>query len=250
MRTLEPLPSEISAFNAISRLSISNNANCLDLFCGTGYVTDKLANLTKIKVTGVDASPDMIEVAKKNHGDKCHFINDDALEFLKKQPPNCYDIVTCAWAICYSKPYQVIKEISRVLKPGGYVGIIDNKLHAIWEMFLAAIFTVAEKPKMLRHVMKMHILLNKKSLTLRMKFSGLNVLDSWDGEKVHYVSTGIDAVKRMLSTGVFAGCEFFVYKKYRNYVLERFPKIVEERYMQKKGIPIIHRTIAAIGKKS
>ena len=233
----------------ISRLNVSKTFTCLDLFCGTGYVTGKLSELTDGKIIGVDSSPGMLKIARKKYGDRGKFIESDVLEFLKKQPSNSYDIITCAWAICYSKPNKVIKEISRVLKPSRYVAIIDNKLSSVWELFIAILYTVAENPEMIRHVMKINLLANKKSLTFRMRLNGLKVTDSWDGEKTYYASSGRDVIDRFLSTGVFAGGKYFIYEEYHSQFLKRFKKIVEEQYMQKDGIPIIHRYIAAIGKK-
>jgi ubiquinone/menaquinone biosynthesis C-methylase UbiE len=99
----------------IQQLPISKNATCLDLFCGTGYVTGKLADRCNGTIIGVDKSEGMLEVAKDKFGKKCQFIHDDALVFLKMQPDNSFDIITCAWALFYQKP-EYIKLGWRVLK--------------------------------------------------------------------------------------------------------------------------------------
>jgi len=169
--------------------------------------------------------------------------------YLWEEPVNSFDIITCAWALCYSKPYQVIKEIARVLKPGGYVAIIDNKLFAMWELFIAMIHTVAEQPKMLRHVMSMNLLPNKFSLNMRIRLNRLYINKSWEGEKTYYAASGKEVITRILSTGEFAGCQYFIYPQYRKQAYNRFSAILEQHQMKEQGIPITHRYIASIAQK-
>ncbi len=233
----------------LKRLDPPKNSNCVDLSCGTGYVTGKLAKITNGNVIGVDLSKGMLEVAKKNYGSKCKFIQSDVLEFLKSQPDNSFDIITYAWALSYSQPNHVIPEIKRILKPKGKIGIIDNIRLSVFEMFFAGIYTVAEDPVMLRHLFQIHPMPNKFSLNMRLRMNGLKVLDTWNGEKIRYGATGKDVIKILIETGTASGYQYLVYNKYYNQVLERFPVNVEKLFMTKKGIPIIHRYIASIAQK-
>jgi len=230
-------------------LNPPKNSNCVDLACGTGYVSGKLAQITNGKVIGVDLSPGMLEIAKKKYGSKCKFIKSDVLEYLKSQPDNSFDIVTYAWALCYSKPNQVVKEIKRVIKPKGKIGIIDNSFFSVFEMFFAGIYTVAEDPAMLKNLYKIHPIPNKFSLYMRLWMYGLKVMKTWSGEKKSYVASGKDAIKKLIETGTASGYKYLVYDKYYNKVLKRYPINVEKLYMKKNGIPITHRYVAAIAQK-
>jgi ubiquinone/menaquinone biosynthesis C-methylase UbiE len=156
-------------------------------------------------------------------------------------------VVTCAWGLGYSYPSKVIHEISRVLKPGGCAGIIDNSIFSISEMYLSALPVLAEKPEAITHVMKIHFLTGARSLALRMMLAGMQVIESWDGIKAYYASTGQEAVERMKTTGAAAGFELSFRKELYEEGEQRYMKVLEQRYGNK--IPIIHRYIAAIGKK-
>ena len=83
----------------------------LDVACGEGHLSRKLAELAKgnIRITGVDASETLIEIAKQRN----------------KAFANCIqfqvgDIVICNMALMFIKRYEdAIHEVARVLKPRG-----------------------------------------------------------------------------------------------------------------------------------
>lgn len=231
----------------VKKLIIPVDALCLDLMCGTGYVTGKLAEHNIKHVVGVDASEGMLQVARTKVREKSIFVQSDILQYLTSQPSKSFDVITCVWGLGYSHPSRVIHEISRVLKPGGYVGIIDNSIFSISEMYFTAIPVLAEKPDAITHVMKIHFLTGARSLSLRMKLSGIKVIESWFGTKEYYAYTGKEAVERMKATGAAAGFEFSFQKGLYEERQQRYVELLEQRYGNK--IPIIHRYIAAIGIK-
>jgi len=170
----------------LKRLSPPAGAEILDLFCGTGYVTAKLAEYTEGNVIGVDASQGMLDVARRNHGKYCKFVHSDVMNYLLSQPSNSVDVVTCAWGLGYSKPFRIIREISRILRPEGRVGIIDNSLFTIFEVIKSAILTAAEEPTALRHVMRIRFLPSGGFLKWQMRFCGLHVSETWNGSMEFY----------------------------------------------------------------
>jgi ubiquinone/menaquinone biosynthesis C-methylase UbiE len=231
----------------IKKLPIPDQALCLDLMCGTGFVTGKVAEHNICQVIGVDISEGMLQIARAGCPEKSTFIHKDALSYLKNQPSHMFDVITCAWGLGYSTPSKLIHEISRVLKPGGCVGIIDNSIFSISEMYLSALPVLAEKPEAITHMMKIHFLPGIRALKLRMFLAGIPAIESWAGKKTYYASTGQEAVHRMKSTGASAGFEFSFYKEAYEEREQRFMNVLEERYGH--TIPITHRYIAAIGKK-
>ena len=233
----------------LNKLDPQKNSKCIDLSCGTGYVTGRLAEITDSKVIGVDLSEGMLKIAKKKYGKSCKFEQSDILKYLKSQSDNSYDIVTCAWALCYSKPYEVIKEIRRILRRKGKLGIIDNAFSTIYELFFAGIYTVAEDPIMLKHVYKIHAMGNKYSLYFKLKMNGFKPLYLWNGEERIYVDSGKDVIKKLMETGTSSGYQYFIYDNYYKQVLKRYPINVEKLYKTSKGIPIIYRYIASIAQK-
>lgn len=233
----------------LERLAPPVGATCLDLTCGTGFVTGELAKRTGGRVIGVDRSAGMIEVARRQHGEVCTFVEADILEHLRSQPSAGFDVVTCAWGLGYSRPFQVVRQIARVLRPGGRVGIIDNSLFSLAEILWASMCAFAERPQALDHAMRVRFLPAVGMLRLAMLRAGLAVESSWQGRKSYYVPDGRTAITRLTATGAAAGFEFASDERYREEVFDRFARILEQQRRTEDGIAITHRYLAAIGAK-
>jgi len=231
----------------LDQLSAPADADGIDLTCGTGFVTHELCERTNGHVVGVDRSAGMIEVAKKSYGEQCEFIQSDIITYLKKRPAESADVITCGWGLGYSKPWCVVREIARVLRPGGRVGIIDNSLFSLKEVLWASMLAFAEKPEALNHVMKVKFLPNSFALKTMMRFHGISTLHAYDGEKTYYTPDGKSAIARLQATGAAAGFEFATDDANRESIFARFAEVLEERYGSDKGVPITHRYLAAIG---
>lgn len=231
-------------------LAPQNGVKSLDITCGTGYVTNKLFEITGGDVTGVDSSKGMINVAKENYGHKCRFIQMDVLDFLKNQPPNSYDVITCAWGLGYLPPYKLIKEISNVLRSGGKLGIIDNSMLNNWEIIFFLFVSLAEKPYSLQYLMKSHYLFTPFSLTLRMRINGIKVINSWKGQNIYRLSNRKEAMDQFIKSGAAAGFEQMIDKKYKEEIMDRTGELLQKFHGTKDVVPIIHRYFAAIGVKT
>ncbi|MBN1553377.1 MAG: class I SAM-dependent methyltransferase [Phycisphaerae bacterium] len=224
-------------------------ATCLDLTCGTGFVADQLAQRTGGDVIGVDASEGMIARARRNFGESCRFFHSDALEFLRRQAGASFDVVTCAWGLGYTQPWRVVREIARVLKPGGRVGIIDNSLFSLAGVLWASFQTFAETPQALRHAMHVKFLPHSLVLATMMRLAGLGVQQREDGAKTYYVPNGQAALERLTATGAAAGFEFAAAEEHRQTIFTRFAELMETRTTP-KGIPITHRYLQVVGRKT
>lgn len=232
----------------IDKLEIQQGQKALDLTCGTGYATGLIYLQTKTKVIGVDISDGMLDKAKQNYPN-CEFIKSDILEFLKNQPDSSFDIITCCWGLGYSKPLKVLREINRVLKKGGKVGIIDNTIFSLKEIIYCSFLTFMEFPEKLVNLMKFRFLFNSKHLGLWLKICGLKKIYLSDGQKSYHVQSGTEAINKLQSTGAAAGFEYASDEKDTEQVFQRFAEIIEQRYLTKDGIEIIHRYLEGIGVK-
>lgn len=90
----------------------------LDLGCGTGRFTRKIAQIWPCQVTGVDLSPGMIGQASEQSGRAVEWLVADAesLPF----PSNSCDVVFSNLMVQWcDDPRTVFAECRRVLKPGG-----------------------------------------------------------------------------------------------------------------------------------
>ena len=136
----------------IERLELKPDHTAIDLTCGTGYATRLIAQRTGHPVIGVDASKGMLDQARSECADPCTFIHADILDYLKTVPDESVDVITCCWGLGYSKPLSVLRQIFRVLKVGGKVGIIDNTLFSLREAIWASVLTFMEQPEKLENV--------------------------------------------------------------------------------------------------
>lgn len=108
----------------LSMAAIRNGEWVLDIACGSGLVTfpAALAVAPNGKVTATDLSEYMLEIARdlaKEYG--LHHVSFQQMEAEKLTFPDaCFDVVLCSLGLMYvSDPLQVIREMYRVLKPGG-----------------------------------------------------------------------------------------------------------------------------------
>lgn len=90
----------------------------LDLGCGTGWFTRKIAQTWPCQVTGVDLSPGMIKQAGERSGQGIELMVADA-ESLPV-PSNSFDVVFSNLMVQWcDDPLTVFAECRRVLRPGG-----------------------------------------------------------------------------------------------------------------------------------
>ncbi len=120
----------------ISLLEIKENVRFLDIGCGTGWAIGKAAELAggKGEFYGVDLSAKMVEKAKENFSGKdnvagsamshFHFLQANAESIPLES--NFFDIIICTNSFHhYLHPDKALKEMRRLLTPGGKVYILD-----------------------------------------------------------------------------------------------------------------------------
>lgn len=229
----------------LDRLAPERGARCLDLTCGTGFVTGELARRTETAAAGVDASAGMIATARRLRPG-CAFFHADVLEHLRSLPRASVDVITCGWGLGYTRPFAVVRECARVLVPGGRLAVIDNSLFSLAEVIWASMLTFAERPEALRHVMRVRFLPGAWALSAAMRLCGLRVREAWGGEKAYEVTNGEQAIARLRATGAAAGFEFAAADADRDLIYRRFAELMDERAAG-GPVRIVHRYVAAIG---
>jgi trans-aconitate methyltransferase len=98
----------------------------LELACGTGTWTQILTTIGR-EVTALDASPEMLALARqKTAPAPVHFQQADLFQW---EPSQTYDLVFFAAWLSHIPPEMLdpfFEKISRAVKPGGYIAIIDQ----------------------------------------------------------------------------------------------------------------------------
>ncbi|MBS3787248.1 ubiquinone/menaquinone biosynthesis methyltransferase [Candidatus Bipolaricaulota bacterium] len=109
----------------VSIMDIPEDGIVLDLGCGTGKLTKLVANRIRGgKVVGVDLTPEMIQIARKNLPGEYENVVEFSLgkgEDLVLRS-NSFDVVTSAFTLRNVNDLKnVISEMKRIVKPGGKV---------------------------------------------------------------------------------------------------------------------------------
>ncbi|MBW4633904.1 MAG: class I SAM-dependent methyltransferase [Iphinoe sp. HA4291-MV1] len=113
------------------RWGLERVSTVLDVGCGIGHWGQVLADILppNAKVTGIDREAQWVEEARKrakalNLAERYNYTQGDAQELPFED--NSFDFVTCQTVLIHMKhPQLVIKEMVRVLKPGGLLVAVE-----------------------------------------------------------------------------------------------------------------------------
>jgi ubiquinone/menaquinone biosynthesis C-methylase UbiE len=192
-------------------------AKILDLGCGPGWLSYELTQ-QGYKVEGCDAAKAQIDLAKKNHPD----INFQLADPQIKLPyaDNEFDVVVAILVICDMKDQPAaLKEISRVLKPGGkLINMIPNPYYTLpvmqWKRgFWGRLFGKNPAPKLSPYF---HIPHNGREF-------------KWRGNLTRRFYTLAEEINHLLNAGfkiigyIEPKCETTTKSFSRQYQLNRFP---------------------------
>lgn len=125
--------------------------NVLDIGTGPGWIPIALAKAKpNWKITALDASPLMLEMAQEHatlENVNIHWLLAKANKI--STPSESYDLVISHLAFHeFPDAVDIVKEIERVLKPGGQVVIQDLNRPRRWEIpFLVAFATIANRSR-------------------------------------------------------------------------------------------------------
>jgi len=106
------------------KLSSSNKARVLDVACGTGDLSLTLFETTGAGVVGTDFCRPMLAIAADKLAGRVRLIEGDALDLPFRD--GTFDVATIAFGLRnLSNVENGLKELSRVLKPGGWVAVLE-----------------------------------------------------------------------------------------------------------------------------
>ncbi|WP_068180808.1 class I SAM-dependent methyltransferase [Mycobacterium sp. UM_CSW] len=121
---------DIERFRALAarlREVVPQGGDVLEVAPGPGYLAIELAKDGTRRVTGLDISRTMVELARNNAaaaGVEADFHRGDASAMPFGD--NSFDLVVCTAAFKnFTQPHQALEEIFRVLRPGGTALVVD-----------------------------------------------------------------------------------------------------------------------------
>lgn len=109
---------------------LQNGMSILELGSGPGFITEQLLNLLpNSSLTAVEIDPVLLKRAKQylrgKASDRLRIIEASVMD--NKLPDNSFDFAVARFLFQHlSNPVEVVKEVLRILKPGGKLVIIDT----------------------------------------------------------------------------------------------------------------------------
>lgn len=118
-------------FRTLKWLGLKDGMSILDVGSGPGFYTELLLeNLPHSHITDLEVDEKLIGIAEKRL-ENYYYLN--RLDFRRESvlnnriKDNSYDFAICRFLLQHvNNPFKVVKEIYRVLKPGGIIAVIDN----------------------------------------------------------------------------------------------------------------------------
>jgi demethylmenaquinone methyltransferase/2-methoxy-6-polyprenyl-1,4-benzoquinol methylase len=104
---------------------LTPGGSALDVACGSGKLTADLARIAgpRARVVGLDFSPQMLEVARRDHPG-IEFVEGDALKLPFDDAS--FDASTIAFGLRnLADPVKGLREMLRVVKPGGHAVVLE-----------------------------------------------------------------------------------------------------------------------------
>jgi trans-aconitate 2-methyltransferase len=116
-------PQQAWASDVLERLQgIAADATVLDVGCGTGRVTEAVLTLVPDgRVLGLDASPDMVELARQRLGDRARLWCQDVLDLDLDDPVDA--IVSTAALHWVPDHDRLWARLAQALRPGGMLEV-------------------------------------------------------------------------------------------------------------------------------
>ncbi|MFM2589649.1 class I SAM-dependent methyltransferase [Vibrio sp. TBV020] len=106
----------------LSMLDDVKGLDVLDLGCGPGAYAQILVDSKANKITCVDYSDEMVSLVKEKLGERVKAYQQDLAKGLPEEESESTDVMICPLVLHYIEDLTVFfKDVSRVLKPNGYI---------------------------------------------------------------------------------------------------------------------------------
>ena len=245
---------EQSIAQMVKELPIKPGQYILDLACGTGVFTHPIAQKVggQGKVVAVDLSVGMLqrnqEKAAFQNLSNISFLLSDVFSFLSGISDNSVDGIVCAWAMSHMEHGQLLQEVQRVVKPGGFIGLIEDQPNSLKDV--ADLFTKAliDYPDALIKNVSLNLPKNKDYLVKLLTKQRFQVQKAWEGEVVIPCHNGQEVAEYMLKSAN-VGFVDALDEKFFPQVLQTFISDADERFAKGWEHPLLHKFCAIVGTK-
>ncbi len=241
------------AHKLIEKMNIHRGASVLDLACGTGNITSAVDIILggRGRIVAVDASRGMLESARHKVKGDVQFVEADMAAAVQRFPKATFDFVTCGWAIGYARPHALLKQIKANLKPGGRVGIIENRQDTLAPLRETGLKVMRRFPNHIQGLMVLTQRLpkDKEELGGWFRKAGLRPLTLWQGRIDFLFKDGKEVLEWVMRTGASAGFDRMMDPAVRAQCDAAFVEIMERDYKTAEGITVSHKYAAGIAQR-
>jgi trans-aconitate methyltransferase len=130
----------------LNLLSIQPGEDILDLGCGPGHITKKIAQITQGTVMGIDISQDMIKQAVNSNQELTN-LTYSVMDAENFELSVNFDVIVCNSSFqWFQKPEQVLIRCFNVLNQGGRIGVQAPATQLYCPNFVSAIEKIRMHP--------------------------------------------------------------------------------------------------------
>jgi arsenite methyltransferase len=112
----------------LEKMHLAGTGNVLDVGCGSGWLSRRIAKMVpQGRVVGMDISDEMVRVAQRNSADQSNlqFVIGEVAK-IPAEPNFFAHAISVESSYYWPDPAAGVKEIHRVLRPGGQAWILIN----------------------------------------------------------------------------------------------------------------------------
>jgi trans-aconitate methyltransferase len=229
----------------LARVPLPKSGVVFDLGCGTGYTTEWLARQAPaLRIQAQDLSRGMLNVAAEHvRSERVTFACNDMLDFLKGQADGTAALVLSAWAIGYSKPWNILKETFRTLEPGGHFALVVNLLDTLRPIYFAFRKTMQRFPEKLRALSWPRFPASRQAFERQAAARGFELVWSEDG-RMEVGATSTASLSWLLNTGILAGFDAMLPLRSDSEAAAWF-----EQCLRSRAEPLEHHYLLAVLRK-
>jgi ubiquinone/menaquinone biosynthesis C-methylase UbiE len=214
----------------------------LELAAGTGAITIPLSQALSVDstLTAVDISDAMLAENRRKTRDRAvDYVVADALDHLAGRPAKSVDVLVCAWGVCYMNHTKLKRELTRVLTPGAFVGIMENRKGTLKELESLLFDVITDNPRLLRRAIHLELPKDSRYIERKVLPEGSRVLESFDAESARTVDNTASILAYVTKSGVSSGhldaIEPDLYEDLMEGLRERIDALGP------RNVPIVHR---------
>jgi ubiquinone/menaquinone biosynthesis C-methylase UbiE len=230
-------------------------AQVVELACGTGHLTSELARRMhgRGRLQAVDKSAGMLAVARSKVPSTpdltVTFTEADMEEFLLAQPDASADLVVIGWAVCYTEPVRLLRQVNRVLKPEGTVAVIETKADALEALRTALSRVVTDDPTLLTSLIRVALPRSERTLARWLERGGFQIVTVRAGEQPLPCRTVEEALEWVERSGAGAGFKDTFNASRADDVREQLGAALARILEERGALGLTHTFVAGVARR-